>query len=115
MNAHRKFNLGPGPVRVAACAAGLVFVAGLGVSSAQTPDRGGDTSASAAMTSATNAIRSGDTIVPARTIPTSVPQPTPVVPEKKKQARLLGVFGLVVCSVLALATGLALLRSIRQR
>jgi tetrahydromethanopterin S-methyltransferase subunit D len=110
MNMRRKFNLRP--VRVTALAAGLMLVASSGSSSAQALDRGDGTSTS---TLKTNAGRRGDTVVPARPAPAAIPQPTPVGPEKKKQARLLGVLGLVICSVLALATGLALLRSLRQR
>ena len=110
MNTRQKFNLRP--VRVMGVAAGLVLLAGLEGASAQTPDRAGDTAASAIKT---NEGQNRDSVVPAQPASPAHPRSAPIVPEKKKQARLLGVLGLVICSVLALATGLALLRSLRQR
>jgi len=39
----------------------------------------------------------------------------PLEPGTKRRARFLAAFGLIVISILALATGVALLRAFRQR
>ena len=50
----------------------------------------------------------------AKKIPAPTPE-SPLEPGAKRRARFLAAFGLVMISILALATGIALLRAFRQR